>query len=228
LCCDAGSGGASVTAPAEQRTRDRRGLAIRRDPLDPGRRIDYTTLSPPLGDEGVVPDQAQTAAYEAGFADGQRVAELAARDAEHRRTGELERAVRALDRSADAARSAYEQRSAEFENSLPRFAFELLELLFGRESQLAVDPGRDAIARALALDETTLPARARLAPCDATMVGDLAELTLLREVTVVADPTIEPGGAVVEVGATTIDAQLSQALQRVRAVMVDDTDAGAS
>ena len=43
----------------------------------------------------------------------------------------------------------------------------------------------------------------------------------------VADPAVEPGGALVEVGSTTIDAQLSQALQRVRAVMVGDSDEGA-
>jgi flagellar biosynthesis/type III secretory pathway protein FliH len=36
---------------------------------------------------------------------------------------------------------------------------------------------------------------------------------------VVADPTVEPGGAMVEIGSTTIDSQLSRALERVRAVI---------
>ncbi len=44
-----------------------------------------------------------------------------------------------------------------------------------------------------------------------------------RLLTVVADPTVEPGGALVEVGATTIDSQLSRALERVRAVIVGQT-----
>jgi flagellar assembly protein FliH len=96
----------------------------------------------------------------------------------------------------------------------------VLEELFGRESVLAVDPGRDAIARALALDESMLPAVARLSPGDAAAVGDLAELSPSRLVTVVADPTVEPGGALVEIGSTTIDSQLADALQRVRAVVV--------
>jgi flagellar biosynthesis/type III secretory pathway protein FliH len=37
---------------------------------------------------------------------------------------------------------------------------------------------------------------------------------------VVADPTIEPGGAMVEIGSTTIDSQLSRALERVRALII--------
>ena len=56
----------------------------------------------------------------------------------------VDKAVTALSRSVDAARSAYEERSAQLESAVPRFAFELLEALFDRESVLAVDPGREA------------------------------------------------------------------------------------
>ena len=115
---------------------------------------------------------------------------------------------------------AYEERSADLERSVPQFAFALLEELFGRESVLAVDPGRDAIARALALDEGMQPAVARLSPGDAAVIGDLDDLSPSRQLTVVADPTVEPGGALVEVGSTTIDSQLTHALERVRAVVV--------
>jgi flagellar assembly protein FliH len=120
----------------------------------------------------------------------------------------------------DAAGSAYEERSAQLEDAVPRFAFELLEALFGRESALAADPGREAVARALALDESYLPAVARLSPDDADTIGDLADLAPSRSLTVVADPTIEPGGAMVEIGSTTIDSQLSRALERVRALII--------
>jgi flagellar assembly protein FliH len=207
----AGSGAAAPAGP---------GLSVRRRPLDPANPIDYASLSPCALVEGVTADRGHAAGYEAGYADGQRDAEAAARDAERDSLARVDRALTALRRSVDAARSAYEERAAQLEGAVPQFAFDLLETLFGRESVLAVDPGRQAVARALALDESTLPAVARLCPEDAATIGDLADLSPSRPLTVVADPTVEPGGALVEVGSTTIDSQLSQALDRVRTVII--------
>ena len=209
-----------VAAPAGPRILEGQGLSVRRRPLDPGRPIDYASLSTCALVEGATTDRGHAAGYEAGYADGQRDAEAAARDAERAHVARVDTAVTALRRSVDAARSAFEDRSAQLESAVPRFAFELLEALFDRESVLAVDPGREAVARALALDEGTLPAVARLSPEDADTIGDLVDLAASRPVTVVADPMVEPGGAVVEIGSTTIDSQLSRALERVRAVIV--------
>ena len=208
--------GSAVAAPVGPRILEGQGLSVRRRPLDPGRPIDYASLSTCALVEGVPADRG----YEAGYADGQRDAETAARDAERASAARVDNAITALSRTMDAARSAYEERSAQLESAVPRFAFELLEALFGRESMLAVDPGREAVARALALDESYLPAVARLSPDDADTLRDIAELSPSRPLTVVADPTVEPGGAMVEIGSTTIDSQLSRALERVRAVMV--------
>ena len=185
-----GSRGAAAAGP---RILEGQGLSVRRRPLDPGRPINYASLSTCALVEGVSPDR--------GY-----------------------KAVTALSRSVDAARSAYEERSAQLESAVPRFAFELLEALFDRESVLAVEPGREAVARALALDESYLPAVARLSPGDADTIADIAELSPSRPLTVVADPTVEPGGAMVEIGSTTIDSQLSRALERVRAVIVGHTE----
>jgi flagellar assembly protein FliH len=207
--------GSGVATPAGPRILDGQGLSVRRRPLDPGRPIDYTSLSKCALAEGVPADRG----YDAGYADGQRDAEAAVRDAERASVARVDTAVNALRRSVDAARSAYEERSAQLESAVPRFAFELLESLFGRESVLAVDPGREAVARALALDETYLPAVARLSPADVDAITELTELAPSRPLTVVADPTVEPGGALVEIGSTTIDSQLSGALERVRAVI---------
>jgi flagellar assembly protein FliH len=212
--------GPAVAAPTGPRILDGQGLTVRRRPPEPGRPIDYARLSPCTLVEGVTADNGHAAGYEAGYADGQRDAEAAARDAERAGAARVDRAVSALGRSVDAARSAYEERSAQFEDAVPRFAFDLLEALFGRESALAVDPGREAVARALALDESTVPAVARLFPDDADTIGELAELSPSRSLTVIADPTVEPGGALVEIGSTTIDTQLSRALERVRAVII--------
>jgi flagellar assembly protein FliH len=219
--------GARVAAPAAQRIVGGQGLSVRRRPLDPGRPIDYASLMPCALVEGVAADRGHAAGYEAGFADGQRDAEAAAMEAERESAARIESAVSALGQSVDAACSAYKDRSAELESALPRFAFDLLEALFGRESVLAVDPGRDAVARALALEESTLPAVARLSPDDVDTIGELADLWPSRPLTVVADPTVEPGGALVEVGSTTIDSHLSRALERVRAVIVGDAEEAA-
>ena len=63
---------------------------------------------------------------------------------------------------------------------------------------LALAPAGDAVVR--------------LHPDDiATAGGDFA-----RDLTILADPTVEPGGCIVEIGACTIDAQISTALDRVR------------
>jgi flagellar assembly protein FliH len=212
-----------VAAPVRPPVLDDQGLSVRRDPLDRGRPIDYTCLFPGALEAADNADRASAAAYEAGYADGRREAEREAREAERATLARVERAVSALQRSTDAARSAYQERAAELERVVPKFAFELLEALFGREAELAVNPGREAIARALALDESTLPAIARLSPDDAAVIGELADLAPARELTVVADPTVEPGGALVEIGATTIDSQLSPALERVRAVIAGRT-----
>jgi flagellar assembly protein FliH len=220
--------GSGATAPVRPPMLDGPGLSVRRDPLDRGRPIDYDLLFPDALETGDMEDRAHMAGYETGYADGRREAEKEARDAERAILARVERAVSALQSSTDAARLAYEERGVELERVVPRFAFDVLEALFGRESELAMDPGRDAIARALALDESTLPAIARLSPDDAATIGDLADLAPSRSLTVVADPTVEPGGALVEIGSTTIDSQLTPALERVRAVIAGPLERNAS
>jgi flagellar assembly protein FliH len=217
-----------AAVPARTPTTDGRGLSVRRAPFDRGTPIDYALLFPDAAEAGESQDSAHAAGYESGYADGRREAEKEARDAERAVLARVERAVAALRHATDGARAAFEERAAELETVVPRFAFELLEALFGRESELSIDPGRDAIARALALDETSLPIVARLAPDDAAIVGELADLALSRSLTVVADPAVEPGGALVEIGSTTIDSQLSPALERVRAVIAGPLERDAS
>jgi flagellar assembly protein FliH len=212
-----------VAAPGVPPVVEGRGLSVRRRPLEPARPIDYTSLSPCAPETDGTADRGRAAGYEAGYEEARRAVEAAARDAERDSQARVDSAVAALRRSVDAARAAYEERAAQLECAVPQFAFELLETLFGRESELAVSPGREAVARALTLDESTLPAVARLSPDDAATVGDLADLSPSRRFTVVADPAVEPGGALVEVGSTTIDTQLSRALDRVRAVLVGST-----
>ena len=86
------------------------------------------------------------------------------------------------------------------------------EAVLDRELALAKNPGRDAVTRALALAPNG-DAVVRLNPAD---VKTLGSVSFGRELSVVADPSVEPAGAVVEVGACRIDAQIGTALERVR------------
>ncbi len=155
-------------------------------------------------------------------------AEEAAGDVEHDRIARVDRAIAALASSTDALRSAYEKRCRELEGSLPRFAFELLETLFGRESALAAEPGRDAVARALALDESSAAGDRPPAPRGCRHSGTWPTSAPSRSADGRRRSAVEPGGALVEIGSTTIDSQLSPALERVRAVLVGTTGADAS
>lgn len=101
----------------------------------------------------------------------------------------------------------------DIEDQLADIAIALAEAVLGRELEVAVTPGRDAIARALAFAPSGVGAVAHLHPDDAaTLTGVLDDLG--REVAIVADPGIERGGCVLEAGDACIDAQVSTALAR--------------
>jgi flagellar assembly protein FliH len=164
--------------------------------------------------------------YAMGLAEGQAAAEEEFRRAERLRDDEVERAVRALGSAVDVSARALEARVDELAGAIPGLVFELVEALVGRELAVAVDPGGDALARALALQPTKEPVVARLHPDDIRRLGDLAALGDGREITVVADHTVAPGDAVVEVGPSRIESRMQEALERVRAVLTGDDRVG--
>ena len=197
------------------------GVSVRRCPHDPGVPIDYVLLAGDAEPGG--PDTGHDAGFEAGYAKGQEVA-LAEAAAEARRGGaRLDQALGALGEASRAATLALADRRNELEQSVTAFAFELVETLVGRELALADHPGRDAVARALAVDQGSLPATVRLHPDDAAALNHMGAdaLTGTRELTFVVDEAVEPGGALVDIGGATIDSQLSSALQRVRDILID-------
>ena len=158
--------------------------------------------------------------YEDGYADGLAKAaiELAAmRDEESRR---FEAAFIALSKAVTEVHEIGTRLRAEVETAVPKLAFSLLEQLLGREARLAASPGRDAIARALALDGGTQPATIRMSPEDIETLGDISEICSGREICLVGDTSIKSGGALVVIGGSTLDAQLDSALERVRQVLL--------
>lgn len=164
-------------------------------------------------------------AYEVGYADGlSRAAGEAAR-AHDETSRQLTQLLEALRHAVADAQCCESQARRELQETASALAFTLLEELVGREVALASNPGRDAIARALALDSGSEPATVRLHPADYEVLGELDELGEVaggRELRVVPDERVDRGGALVEIGRSTLDGQLHTALARVRAVLLGD------
>ena len=162
----------------------------------------------------------RAAAWQAGYADGYAAgqAEAAAEAAAVERARLEQRAgVEALLTSLRMAVDEVRIRDAVTLDSvaleLTHAAVELAEAVLGRE----VTTGAEALARALALVPASSTPVARLHP------ADIDGLDVPDGVTVVADPSVERGGCLVDVEDTTIDAQLGPALARARAVLLRDS-----
>jgi flagellar assembly protein FliH len=149
------------------------------------------------------------AGWQAGFEQGREAA-----------SRQIARVLDSLSAAAADLRCRAAVDMAEAEDAIVAGAVELAELLIGREISLTADPGADAIARALALVPGDAGITVRLSPVDAGHLGPGA-VPAGREITLVADATVETGGCVVEAGATSIDAQLGPALARARAFLLD-------
>lgn len=195
------------------------GVSVRRRPHAPGVPIAYAALSADPEESAAT---ARDAGFEAGYEHGLARAQEEAQEADRRTRARADQAMGALENATRDATAALADRQRELEHQATALAYELLEILLGRELALARDPGRDAVARALAMDPSNLPATVRIHPDDAAVLGDASSLGQNRAVTVVADPSVEPGGALVEIGESTIDSQLSAALQRVRDLLMPE------
>jgi flagellar assembly protein FliH len=177
---------------------------------------------------------ARAEGYAVGWAEGLRAATEQVRTAEReadrsRQTAANTQtlAVRTALRAVDNAARSLEERAvtpaAELRDAVMQAAVELTETLLGRELAIAAEPGMDAVRRAMDLLPTGRPVTMRLNPVDASVVrvvlAAMPAGELGRDVLVVADPSVEPAGCVAECDAMRVDAQLSTALDRVRAVI---------
>lgn len=211
----------SSSSDTRTRTRVLRGRAAvlaRPAPLD-GEFVD----AGPLGARHLL-DEVLAEARAAGYADGYRRGEAAATAAHETAQGEWRhRAERALAALAGAA-AGWQARQAvaltDIEDAVVEAAFDLARAVVGRELELARHPGRDALARALALAPEGVAVAARLHPDDLAALGEATDLAPAGcELTLVPDPAVEPGGCLLDAGATRIDAQIGPALERVRAAL---------
>jgi flagellar assembly protein FliH len=164
-----------------------------------------------------------------GFRAGYQVGlEAAAADTD-RAIDDHRRATRALGRAivaVESAAAALERRDAvalaEVERDAVALAVELAAELIGRELTITERPVLDALQRAARLTPDRGTPRIRVHPDDESAVRAAVRADAVRwtaDAEIVGDPSIEPGGCVVDVGACRVDAQIGTAIERMRAAL---------
>jgi flagellar assembly protein FliH len=166
------------------------------------------------------------AGYAAGMAVAEAEAHVAAEQAaqraaaaEARREAQLADALDALAAAAEEFRRREAVSLAEIECVVADLALGVARTILDHELSVSANPGREAIVRALVLAPDDCPATARLHPDDVAALGPLEGVGAGRSLVVVADPSVERGGCVVDAAGRQVDAQISPALDRVAAVL---------
>lgn len=154
--------------------------------------------------------------HAAGYAEG-RAAALA--EVEAARSRALVAAADRLTAAAAEASCTRQDLVAEVAEDAVELTYALARAILGDDLVAASLPPRDAVARALQLAPEGRDLVVRLPPSAELTAADLVGLYDTARITVLADPSVEPGGCIVEAGACRIDAQISSALERVRRVL---------
>ncbi|WP_448614126.1 FliH/SctL family protein [Modestobacter sp. URMC 112] len=149
----------------------------------------------------------------------ERAAEVRLAEAQARWERRLATATAALGSAAAQLEAAAAPVAEELRESVLDAVLTLVGDVLGRELLLATAPGLDALRRALTLCPDDVPVVVRLHPDDLAEVPRAELHALPASVSVVGDPEVERAGAIATAGATRVDAQLTAALARVRAVL---------
>jgi flagellar assembly protein FliH len=175
--------------------------------------------------------EARTAGYAEGWAQGQRAAAaealLAAERAraleqahEQRRAAALAQAVNALGRAVTGLEEQLMPTMAELQEAVLAHAFELAEAIVGRAVDDPSGRGADALRRAMNAAPEHGDVVVSLHPDDyRQLVGTATEADYNyegRPVHLRPDPALQPGDAVAETGTTTVDASIAAAVRRAR------------
>jgi flagellar assembly protein FliH len=175
--------------------------------------------------------QARTAGYAEGWAQGQRAAAVQAEAAaeraldaerahEQRRTTTLAQAVNSLGRAVTGLETQLMPTMSELQEAVLAHAFELAEAIVGRTMDDPDGRGADALRRAMNAAPDQGEIVVSLHPDDyRNLVGPATEADFNyegRPVHLRANPELRPGDAVAETGTTTVDASIAAAVQRAR------------
>ena len=110
----------------------------------------------------------------------------------------------------------------QFEDLILSAALAIAEALVGHVLHDDESRSRGVLAHALSLVPEREDVQIRLHPADhAALVADAAGAAraATRSVTLIADPSLQPGDAVARCGATEIDARIAAGIARVREVL---------
>ena len=166
-------------------------------------------------------DQAYVEGYEAGMSRAEAEVEQAIADHRHSATRFAE-LCGALERATDDLAVRDRLAIADIEHDVVTLAVTLAEELVGRELSTIDEPVIDALARAVELVPDRGTPTVRVHPDDAETAREAVDADVVRwsaAVTVAPDPRVERGGCVVDVGPCRIDAQLTPALDRLKAAL---------
>jgi flagellar assembly protein FliH len=175
--------------------------------------------------------EARTAGYAEGWAQGQRAAALEAEAAadrarameqahDQRRAAALAQAVNALGRAVTGLETQLMPTMQELQEAVLAHAFELAESILGRA--IADPEGRaaDALRRVMNAAPDQGDIVVSLHPDDyRSLVGTATDADYNyggRPVHLRPDPALRPGDAVAETGTTTVDASIAAAVHRAR------------
>jgi flagellar assembly protein FliH len=174
---------------------------------------------------------ARTAGYAEGWAQGQRAAAveaLAVADRaraveqahDQRRATALAQAVNALGRAVTGLETQLMPTMNELQEAVLAHAFELAEAIIGRAIDDAESRGADALRRAMNAAPDQGDVTVSLHPDDyRNLVGSATDADYNyggRPVRLRPDPALRPGDAVAETGTTTVDASIAAAVARAR------------
>lgn len=171
---------------------------------------DVSGVAPKLVER--IRSQSEQEGYRAGLA--------AAEEELGRRRAIVQQSLNALANAVYEFDERQVQTAQDIENAVVEAAFQIAEAIVGRELQVAENPGKDAIVRALALAPEQGTAIVRLNPVDLATVATGQLPPSSRPIELMADPSVELGGCIVDVGPARIDAQLSSIIDRVREALL--------
>lgn len=178
-------------------------------------------------------DAARTAGYAEGWALGQQAATVAAQAAHDqaraaeqrfaaRRVAALQQALDTLAAAADDVRGRTVATVDAMQDLIISSAVELAEAIIGRELAEGEHRGPDAMRRVMRAAPTSGELTVRLHPDDyRTLTGSATGGDYNYEgrlVNLRPDPGLQPGDAMAELGATTVDASIAGAMDRAREV----------
>lgn len=213
----------SADHPFERRSRPRVGIIRGAVTSDRPVMADVRVNLPVEVLDPVAVEAGRIAAEEAGYADGY-AAGLARADQEAAaaRTAHDQQVMQAITALMGAVNQLRTREAATLHtvaDQAASLALHLAAQVLQHEVAATENPGREAIARAMGLVPEDGDIRIHLNPDDLAVLGPIDDLAPGRGVDLIADASVQSGGALLSVGATRIDARLDSALARIAEVL---------